>query len=154
MATPPFGSGSTQQLAVGGQQQQQQTLPTLVRNWVHYDNLNTKYSKEATAARKMREEFEAKIMGSLRLNNMTNAVIKIADGQLQCVEEKQVPSLTMPRLEAYLHAYYKTKGNYADETDAIMRFIKQQKVNSAVLCTRLRKTEALPNLPTPGSGSA
>lgn len=83
--------------------------------------------------------------------NKQNAIIKIADGQLQCVEEKQVAGLSMPRLESYLHDYYKQKGNYIDETDGIIRFIKQQKLNAATVCTRLRKTAAEPNLPRPPS---
>lgn len=126
-----------------------QMLPSFVRNWVHYDNLATKYSKEASAARKMRDDYEGKIVGYLKANKMENATIQIADGRLQCAEEKQVPSLTMPRLEEYLHDYFKKKGNYVDETESILRFIKQQKAESATVCTRLRKTPAPVTIPGP-----
>jgi hypothetical protein len=127
-------SGPQQQL------QQQQQLPSLVRNWVHYDNLATKYSKEATAAKGMRDDFEAKILGNLRSSKMENAIIQIGGGErLQCIDEKQLPALSLTKLELYLHSYYNQKGNHNDETDAILRFIKQQKNDGARISKRLRK---------------
>jgi hypothetical protein len=120
-----------------------------VRNYVHYDNLTSQFTKQAGGARKLRDEFEDRIIQNLRTNNMQNAVIQIAGGRLQYAEEKTVPSLTIPRLEQYLHAYFKQKGTGLDETENILRYIKVQKANDSVTVAKLKKTVALPPLPPP-----
>jgi len=130
---------------------QQSEIGTWVRNFVHYDNLVGTYTKQAAASRKMRDEFEGKVIGSLRTNNMQNAIIKISGGaHLQCIEEKNVPALSIPRLQNYLHAYFKQKGNGLDETDAILRYIKLQKVNDTQSVARLKKTVHQP-IPGPST---
>jgi len=129
-------------------------IGTWVRNYVHYGNLVENYTKQASAARKMRDEFEGKVIGSLRTNNMQNAIIKISGAHLQCVDEKTVPALSLPRLQAYLHAYFKQKGNGLDETDAILRYLKLQKTNDTQTVARLKKTilAPVPGPPVPGTG--
>lgn len=120
-----------------------------VRNFVHYGNLVENYTKQAGAARKLRDDYEAKVINSLRVNNMQNAVIQISGARLQYGEEKTVPALSMPRLEAYLHAYFKQKGNGFDETDAILRYLKLQKINDTQIVARLKKTNI--NVPGPAN---
>ena len=56
----------------------------------------------------------------------------------------------MPRLESYLHAYFKQKGNNIDETDSILRYIKLQKTNDTQVVARLKKTTLQP-VPAPSS---
>lgn len=131
-------------------------IGTWVRNYVHYDNLVGTYTKQASAARKMRDDFEGKVIGSLRSNNMQNAIIKISGGaHLQCIDEKTVPALSLPRLQGYLHAYFKQKGNGLDETDAILRYIKLQKTNDTQTVARLKKTmlAPVPEPPAPGQNN-
>lgn len=120
-----------------------------VRNYVHYGNLVENYTKQAGAARKMRDDFEGKVINSLRVNNMQNAVIQISGARLQYAEEKTVPALSMPRLEGYLHAYFKQKGNGVDETEAILRYLKLQKINDTQVVARLKKTNLQPIPPPP-----
>ena len=120
--------------------QPQNEIGSWVRNYIHYDNLVNTYSKQASASRKMRDDFEGKIIQNLRTNNMQNAIIQVSGAKLQYNEEKTVPSLSIPRLESYLHAYYKQKGNGIDESDSILRFIKQQKINDTQVVARLKKT--------------
>ena len=120
-----------------------------VRNYVHYDNLTSQFTKQAGGARKLRDEFEDRIIQNLRTNNMQNAVIQIAGGRLQYTEEKSVPALNIPRLEHYLHAYFKQKGNGIDETENILRYIKVQKANDTQTVAKLKKTAVLPPLPPP-----
>jgi len=128
------------------QQSSPQTdLTTLVRNYVHYDNLTNNYTKQISGARKLRNDFEDKIIQNLRSNRMENAIIQVSGANLQVSEEKVVPSVSLPRIETWLHAYYKQKGNGVDETDAILRFIKQQKIKETTSVACLKKT----NLPTP-----
>jgi hypothetical protein len=124
-------------------------LTTIVRNYVHYDNLAKNYANQATGARKLRDEFEHKIITSLRTNNMENAIIQISGASLQCVEEKTAPTMTLPRLEGYLHKYFQQKGNGMDETDAILRFLKLQKMNDTQTTICLKKTPMATPIPPP-----
>lgn len=130
----------------------QNEIGSWVRNYVHYDNLANTYNKQAGASRKLRDEFEDKIIGNLRANNMQNAVIQVAGARLQYSEEKTVPSLSMPRLESYLHGYYKQKGNGMDETEHILRYIKSQKLNDTQIVAKLKKTLMPASVPLPPTG--
>ena len=120
---------------------------TWVRNWVHYDNLTNNYGKQASGARKLRDDFETKIIQNLRANQMEKATIQITGAKLSCVEENCVPGLSVPRLEKYLHAYFQHKGNHLDETPDILKFIKSQKHNDTVCLVKLKKTPLGPALP-------
>jgi len=136
---------SNQQLQI----QNENPLPSLVRKWVHYDNMASKFSKESSASRKLRDDFESQIIRNLRSNNMEKATIQIGGGQLQCVDEKQSPGLTFDRLGDYLHSYFKEKGGHLDETEAILRYIKVKKNESCVTTTRIKKTNTPPHIPGP-----
>ncbi len=129
---------------------QQNDISTMVRNYVHYDNLANNYSKQASGARKLRDEFESKIITNLRANNMENAIIQISGGaRLQCTEEKTSPSLTLPRLETYLQKYYAQKGSGINETEAILRFIRLQKQQDTQVHACLKRIATPPPLPGP-----
>lgn len=128
---------------------------TWVRSWVHYDNLAGNYGKQAAGARKMRDDFEDKILQNLRANNMEKAVIQVSGAKLGITEETSQPSLSFPRLEQYLHMYFQQKGNHMDETEQILRFIRIQRQKETKSVQRLKKTPlgpALPPLPPPPSG--
>lgn len=129
-------------------------LATWVRNWVHYDNMASNFSKQSSTSRKMRDEFEAKIIDTLKTNKMENAQIQISGAKLSLSQEKVFPGLTIGRLEEYLHQYFQKKGVMMDETDQIMRFIKQQKLNNYEVETRLKRINTTPAAavpPPPGS---
>jgi len=128
-------------------------LTTWIRNWVHYDNMATNFSKQSTTSRKIRDENEEKIIDTLRVKKMENAQIQINGAKLSLVQEKCYTGLTIGILEQYLHDYFKKKGTMMDETDQIMRFIKQQKSTNFDLKTRLRKTSTVPFVPGPSGPS-
>jgi hypothetical protein len=130
-------------------QQPNTDLATWVRNYVHYDNLAGNYSKQATGARKLRDDFESKIITNLRANSMDNAVIQISGARLQVAEDKTTPSMTLPRLESYLHKYFAGKGNGMDETEAILQFIRMQRANDSQAIARLKRTPVAPPVPPP-----
>jgi hypothetical protein len=128
----------------------QNDISTMVRNYVHYDNLANNYSKQASGARKLRDEFENKIITNLRANNMEHAIIQISGGaRLQCTEEKTPPSLTLPRLETYLQKYYAQKSSGINETEAILRFIRLQKQQDTQVHACLKRIAAPPPVPGP-----
>jgi len=122
----------------------QNEIGSWVRNYIHYDNLTKTYTNQAGASRKIRDDFENKIIQNLRTNNMQNAIIQISGANLQYTEDKMIPSLSMPRLEIYLHSYFKQKGNGMDETDSILRYIKSQKQNDTQVVAKLKKTLVTP----------
>jgi hypothetical protein len=127
----------------------QNEIGSLVRNFIHYDNLVKTYTAQAGASRKLRDDFEDKIIQNLRVNSMQNAVIQVAGARLQYTEEKTVPTLSMPRLESYLHGYYKQKGNGVDETEHILRYIKGQKIAGTQVVAKLKKTPMQAAVPPP-----
>jgi hypothetical protein len=126
----------------GGTKPGPQTLPSMVRHWVHHDKKTDEHNKLATASRNERNKYENLIIHSLQSQNMLNAAIQISDAVLNVVEDRVVPALSMSTLEAYLHAYFLKKGNNFDETDAIMNFIKQQKSGGARVGLKLKRSVA------------
>lgn len=103
-----------------------QEIGFFVRNWVHYDNLATGLYRQTINARKVRDEFETKILDSLRASNMENAVIQIAGGRLIVQQERHNQPLTLSRIEEILHTYYVSR-NLPDDTQNIMKFMKKQR---------------------------
>jgi hypothetical protein len=113
----------------------------LVRNWVHYDNLAVNLNRQIQNARKVKEEFEVKIMNSLKDYKMENAIIQVAGGKLSIVEEKHSNPLTNSRIEELLHEYYERTGRKAaDETAEIMKFLKTERGSS--VSKKLKKQTA------------
>jgi hypothetical protein len=125
-------------------------IGSLVRNWLHYDGLASSFYRQSTRARQVRDDFETKIVDTLRQNRMENAVIQINGGHLNLVEERNPRQLTLPRIEELLRGYYARRGG-KDETPEIMAYIRgNREVDSVV---RLRKSSSvgspLPPLPAP-----
>jgi hypothetical protein len=122
-----------------------------VRNWVHYDNLALGLNRQATNARKVRDEYENKIITHLQQNSMENAIIQIAGGRLMVNEERHSQPLTLHRIEELLRAYFVSKGaaasGHLDETPNIMKFIKQQR--GFEINKRLKKQSGAPPAPLP-----
>jgi len=132
-----------------------QELANWVRNWVHYDNLATSLSKQTTNSRRVRDEFEGRILQQLKVNNMENAVIQIQGGRLTVAEEKHNQPLTYARIEEAMHSYFAEKKKRfptaEDETPAILRHMKETR--SVDITKRLKKQVAVPPLPPPPAGN-
>lgn len=133
MATPP-PPPQTQTGSVASLNTQE--VGFLVRNWVHYDTLATSLYRQTINARKVRDEFETKIIDSLRASHMENAVIQIAAGRLVLQQERHNQPLTLTRIEEILHTYFVSQ-NKPDETASILKFMKKQR--GFEVQTKLRK---------------
>jgi hypothetical protein len=108
-------------------------LGAWVRNWVHYDNLAQGLNKQVQNARKLKDDFEGKILQNLKTHKMENAVIQIAGGRLHIGEEKHATPLSLGRIEELLHGYYMSKGRQSvDETAEIMKYIKAERGHDVV----------------------
>jgi hypothetical protein len=114
-------------------------LGNWVRTYVHYDNLASSLQKQLQNARKVKDDFETKIISTLEASNMGNTIIQIAGGKLSIAEEKHANALTLTRLEELLHNYYKSQGRQAtDETIEIMKYIKAERGTDST--KKLKKT--------------
>ena len=125
-----------------------QEIGFLVRNWVHYDNLATGLYRQTINARKVRDEFETKILESLRASHMENAVIQIAGGRLIVQQERHNQPLTLSRIEEILHTYYVSR-NMPDDTANIMKFMKKQRGFEITKKLRKQTGPVQPPLPPP-----
>ena len=123
-----------------------QEIGFFVRNWVHYDNLATGLYRQTINARKVRDEFETKILEALRISNMENAVIQIAGGRLIVQQERHNQPLTLSRIEEILHTYYVSR-NMPDDTGNVMKFMKKQR--GFEVSKKLRKQSGQPQPPLP-----
>jgi hypothetical protein len=116
-----------------------QNLATLIRSWVHFDNLAATFNRQAQQARTARARWEHDILEYLKNTKMTNAIIQIAGGRLTVHEEKHAQPLTLQRLEQLLHEYYaKQPPGSTDETVDILAFIKSNR--GSTIETRLKKS--------------
>ena len=130
----------------GQGQGQGQDIATLIRNWVHYDNLASTLSKQSTNARKMKSTYEDQIISSLRRSHMENAVIKVSGGQITMNHEKATAALTLGRIEELTQKYFALRGGM-DETEAYMRFLRKNRGTEDVV--RLKKTLSAPPVQGP-----
>jgi hypothetical protein len=122
-----------------------------VRNWIHYDNLASSFHKQASNARKIRDDYETKIINHLHTNKMENAIIQIGGGKLSVVEEKKPLQLTMSKIEELLHMYYKYRGG-KDETLDIMQFIKANRghdLRKTIKKYNMNSAINVPSIPKP-----
>jgi len=126
-------------MASGGTELKTQDLAGMIRSWIHFDNLAATFNRQSQQARSARARWEEQVLGYLRTNSLTNAIIQIAGGRLTVVEEKHAQPLTLQRMEALLHEYFsKRPAGSTDETADIMAFIKANR--GSTLETRLKKS--------------
>ena len=116
-----------------------ETLTRWVQSWVHYDDLAVAHNRQATNARKIRDEYETNIINSLRGTSHENMIIQIHSGRLQIMDEKHLQPLTVGKLEELLHEYYKSRHpNGLDETTNILKYIRENKGYN--MAKRIKKT--------------
>ena len=125
---------------------QKEDVASLIRNYVHYDNLASQFYKQTQNARAVRDDYEKRIIEELKKNNMQNAIIQIVGGKLKIVEEKHASQLTYKSLEESLHNYYGNKKK-VDETSDLLKFIKESRTFETSF--KLKKIPQLPPQPTP-----
>jgi hypothetical protein len=113
-------------------------LGKLVRQWVHSDIALSNINKEANKVRKEKDAYEEVILRQLKQANYEKAVIQIDGGRLTVNEEKHFQSLTFKSLEEMLHMYYRRPGARKDETDDILKFVKENRTFE--IEKRLKKT--------------
>jgi hypothetical protein len=96
---------------------------TLVRYYLHYSNLSQSFYKQYGAAKKVKDDYEKQIIGTLQQNGMEKATIQIGGGQLNVVDKREPNQLSLTKIEDLLHGYFRQKGG-PDQTLDILTFIK------------------------------
>ena len=120
-----------------------ETLSNWIYCWKHYDDLANVHSTQATSARKLRDDYEQRIIDSLKGTPHEGMVIQTSSYRLQIMDEKHTQPLTVTRLEDLLHEYFKTRHPHGlDETMGILRFIRENK--GYTVTKKLKKTGAPP----------
>ncbi len=125
-----------------------ETLSNWIYCWKHYDDLTNVHNTQASTARKLRDDYEDRIVNSLKGTQHESMIIQTNSYRLQIVDEKHTQPLTATRLEDLLHDYFKSRHPTGlDETSAIIRFIKENK--GYTLSKRLKKMGVAPPLAKP-----
>jgi hypothetical protein len=119
----PHGGGSGGGAAADGGGPIQQ-IGSLVRYWVHYDNMLQGLNKEVKEARDHRKNYETQILQGLHAARLANPVIQITGGRIIVAEERHQAPLSLKSLETLLHQYHRMKPGRPDETRDILNFIK------------------------------
>ena len=119
-------------------------VASLIRNYVHYDNLTSTFNKQTQNARAVRDDYEKRIIFELQKSKMENAIIQIVGGRLKIVQEKHSPPLSFKNLEESLHDYY-FQMKKVDETPELIKFIKANRTVETDL--RIKKIHQLPPQP-------
>jgi hypothetical protein len=98
-------------------------IGTSVRYWLHYNNLASSFYKQYGSAKKVKDDYETQIIGTLRQNGMEKATIQIGGGHIHVIDKRDPNPLSLTKIEELLHGYFKQKGG-RDEAPEIMTFIR------------------------------
>jgi hypothetical protein len=98
-------------------------IGTFVRYWLHYNNLASSFYKQYGAAKKVKDDYEKQIIGTLQQNGMEKATIQIGGGQINVIDKREPNQLSLTKIEELLHGYFRQRGG-KDEALEIMTFIR------------------------------
>ena len=98
-------------------------IGTFVRYWLHYNNLTSSFYKQYGASKKIKDDYETKIIDTLKKNGMEKATIQIGGGRLNVVDKREPNQLSLSKVQELLHGYYRHRGG-KDETLEIMTFVR------------------------------
>jgi hypothetical protein len=98
-------------------------IGTSVRYWLHYNNLASSFYKQYGAAKKVKDDYEKQIIGTLQQNGMEKATIQIGGGQIHVVDKREPVQLSLTKIDDLLHGYFRQRGG-RDETEDVMRYLR------------------------------
>jgi len=128
-------------------------IGTYVRYWLHYKNLASSLYKQFGAARKVQDDYEKQVIGSLQRNGMEKATIQINGGNIHVVDKREPNPLSLTKIEELLHGYYRQKGG-KDETMDIMTFIRANRGYSLSKSLKQSNLSAAATPATPSTPAA
>tara|TARA_Y100000816_G_scaffold163136_1_gene116752 strand:+ start:1446 stop:1787 length:342 start_codon:yes stop_codon:yes gene_type:complete len=99
------------------------TLEENVKKWIILDNSVKELTNRVKEAREKRENINNDIISYVNKNNLTNAKIKISDGNLNFVDSKIAQPLTYKFLNDSMLKFFKDK----ELTDNFLKFLKSER---------------------------
>ena len=94
-----------------------------IRNWVVLDNSIKELANRLKDLREKRDNYNYEILSYINENNLTNATIKVSDGNLKFVDSKIAQPLTYKFLNDSMQKFFKDK----ELTDKFIKFMKTQR---------------------------
>lgn len=99
------------------------TLEENIKNWVVLDNSIKELANRLKDLREKRDNYNYEILSYINENNLTNATIKVSDGNLKFVDSKIAQPLTYKFLNDSMQKFFKDK----ELTDKFIKFMKTQR---------------------------
>jgi hypothetical protein len=84
----------------------QQLLQQSVRAWVHFDNLSSNLSKQATNARNQKQIHEKEIQNILAAMKQQHAILEVNGARLQFQQKESKSNLSWSWLQDQLRAWF------------------------------------------------
>jgi hypothetical protein len=113
-----------------------ESIGKLVQYWVYYNNKIKELNNETRRLRATEAAYEQQILQLLKSSNMMNPVIQIGDGRIIIGEDKNQQPLSYSMLETTLTNYYAGKPGSKNETQDILKFIRQQRSVKSTPCLK------------------
>jgi len=99
------------------------TLEENIKNWVVLDNSIKELTNQLKSLREKRDNYNYQILSYVNKNNLTNATIKVSDGNLKFIDYKIVQPLTYKFLNDSMQKFFKDK----ELTDKFIKFVKSER---------------------------
>ena len=108
------------------QQPPQQQLQQAVRAWVHFDNLSSNLSKQASNARSQKQIHEKEIQNILIHMKQQHAVLEVNGARLQFQQKESKSNLSWSWLQDQLRAWFSSPEarNTKMPADDLVRFLQ------------------------------
>lgn len=99
------------------------SLENNIKKWVHLDNQMHELLIKQRQLKKEKDDLSSTILTYAKDNNISNSTIKISDGKLSFIEQKQTTSLTYNFLYKCLMDYFQDR----EKVDNIINYIKSNR---------------------------
>jgi predicted transcriptional regulator len=99
-----------------------------IQQWVLIDNEMRTLNDKLKSLREKKHELTDNINNHIEGTNLSNATIKISDGQLKFVKVKETQPLTFKYLETCLHEIIKNE----EQVEKIIDYIKNKRETKSV----------------------
>jgi hypothetical protein len=107
--------------------QPQQLLQQSVRAWVHFDNLSSNLSKQATNARNQKQIHEKEIQNILTAMKQQHAVLEVNGARLQFQQKESKSNLSWSWLQEQLRAWFISPEGRAGKADDLFKFLQSKR---------------------------
>jgi len=94
-----------------------------IKEWVYLDSQSKALNDKLKEIKNKKNEIASEILDFVESNNLSTSTIKISDGKLKFIQNKQPPSLTLAFLENCLMDIFKNENKVKE----IIEYIKSKR---------------------------